>query len=155
MVMTLRECHEAMKNQARALLAEHGSLPPMVVGFETYTDRRWAFAVSVASPEERRLSVAETRDRLAEHNCDRYSMISESWVSKSPEARAGNIRPSQDPERLDALTILSVARGARTILAIYIVRKSPEGIVDLVLEEPERDSDRDGEELGGPWVNLV
>ena len=75
MVMTLRECHEGMKDLARHLMAELGALTPMIVGFEKYTDRRWVFAVSVASPEERRMSIDETRDRLAEHNCDRYSMI--------------------------------------------------------------------------------
>ena len=75
MVMTLRECHEGMKDLARHLMAELGALTPMIVGFENYTDRRWVFAVSVASPEERRMSIDETRDRLAEHNCDRCSMI--------------------------------------------------------------------------------
>jgi hypothetical protein len=152
MVMTLRECHEGMKDLARQLLAE---LTPMIVGFEKYTDRRWVFAVSVGSPEARRMSIDETRDRLAEHNCDRYSMIAEAWLSKMPDALARNIRPSLDPERRDALTILSVARGGRTLLTKYVVRKTPQGIIDLALEEPECDSEMDGEEITGPWVRLV
>jgi hypothetical protein len=155
MVMTLRQCHDVMKDQACSLLAELGSLPLVIVGFEKYTDRRWVFAVSVASPAERRMSADETRDRLAEHNCDRYSMIAEGWLSKSPEAMAGHIRPSEDPARQDALTILSVARGGRAILTKYIVRKASQGIIDFVLEEPECDSDMDGENIAGLWVTLV
>ena len=138
MVMTLRECHEGMKDLARHLMAELGALTPMIVGFEKYTDRRWVFAVSVASPEERRMSIDETRDRLAEHNCDRYSMIdTDRLIAALPE--------------LLVLGVLStgVAYALQAVAQQFTSDEVDPELRDLILSQPVARQGPDTTELGG------